>query len=277
MAHGVQVVEAVVAENVPALQSVHAELLESVENLPASQSSHLEAPSTLENVPVVLRIVRKLNLCHSTKQTLTLVFMNDIREPGAHPSHLSCPTSAYVPALQLMHDSLPLVECFPASQSVQASEPGVPLYLPASHNVHEPWGPVYPAPHSVPGGGGGGDDDVPSSPLSPPPSPPPVPSPSVPVPGGGGGVDDDAPSSPLSPPPDGGGGMHEVSVTELGIGVGVGWGGIELSILHVSLQHSRFTHNQTHHRPKELRTCRDNQYSLRSQYGRCHPRHTAHK
>ena len=220
MAHGVQVVEAVVAENVPARQSVHAELLESVENLPASQSSHVEAPSTLENVPVVLRIVKKLNLFHSTKQTLTLVFINDSQEPGAHPSHLSCPASAYVPALQLVHTSLPLVECFPASQSVQASEPGVPLYLPASHNVHEPWGPVYPAPHSVPGGGGGGDD-VPSSPLSPPPSPPPVPSPSVPVPGGGGGVDD-APSSPLSPPPDGGGGMQEVSVTVLGMGVGVG-------------------------------------------------------
>jgi len=123
---------------------------------------------------------------------------------------------------------------------VQASEPGVPLYLPASHNVHEPWGPVYPAPHSVPGGGGGGDDDVPSSPLSPPPSPPPVPSPSVPVPGGGGGVDDDAPSSPLSPPPDGGGGMHEVSVTELGIGVGVGGVGLScpsymyLCSIHVS-------------------------------------------
>ena len=220
MAHGVQVVEAVVAENVPALQSVHAELLESVENLPASQSSHVEAPSTLENVPVVLRIVKNLHLCHSKKHTLTLDFINDRQEPGAHPSHLSCPASAYVPALQLVHASLPLVECFPASQSVQASEPGVPLYLPASHNVHEPWGPVYPAPQSVPGGGGGGDD-VPSSPLSPPPSPPPVPSPSVPVPGGGGGVDD-APSSPLSPPPDGGGGMQEVSVTVLGMGVGVG-------------------------------------------------------
>jgi hypothetical protein len=221
----VQVVEAVVAENVPALQSVHAELLDSVENLPASHSSHVEAPSTLENVPVVLRIVKKLNLWHSTKQTLTLVFIDDSHEPGAHPTHLSCPTSAYVPALQLVHDSLPLVECFPASQSVQASEPGVPLYLPASHNVHEPWEPVYPAPHSVSGGGGEGDDDVPSSPLSPPPSPPPVPSPSVPVPGGGG-VDDDAPSSPLSPPPDGGEGMHEVSVTVLGIGVGVRWCGV---------------------------------------------------
>jgi hypothetical protein len=49
-----------------------------------------------------------------------------------------------------------VVEYVPAPQSVHATLPVLVLYLPATQAVHEPAGPVYPAPHSGGGGGGGG-------------------------------------------------------------------------------------------------------------------------
>ena len=73
--------------------------------------------------------------------------------PAPQVEHDPAPDPEYVPAPQLWHvDAVfePTVpENLPDAQSVHAAFPLLSLYLPATHDVHEPAGPVVPAAQAV--------------------------------------------------------------------------------------------------------------------------------
>jgi hypothetical protein len=126
LGHATQVASTVACEldeYFPAPQSVHAALPVLILYLPATQAVHVP-PSGPVNPALQVQAAR------------VVLGLGELELLG-HVRHVAS-TVACV-----------LVEYFPAPQSVHAALPVSILYLPASQAVHEPAGPVYPAPQLV--------------------------------------------------------------------------------------------------------------------------------
>ena len=158
-----QVVDAVLAENLPPAQLRHVEAAAFGKYLPATQAVHV-SDSAIENVPAT--------------QVVHVVAPELERVPASQPWHVAAPAvlenlpagqlkhvfteeapvaAEYVPAVQLLAHALAPAseENFPAAQLRQTSTeeaPATVAYLPATHDTHQSGEDAQREPRCLPAG-----------------------------------------------------------------------------------------------------------------------------